>query len=70
MISLILNGLKLINWFAGKIDQAEWKKEGRQELFNEQLEGLRKTITVAEKSFEDAKAATPKDRRKSLEDSQ
>jgi hypothetical protein len=66
LIQLALGFLKLANWIAAKVDQAQWKRLGYEEAMRDQLVAFKATVGVAETAALDAAKMTPEERRKLL----
>ena len=67
LIQLALGFMRLANWIASQISQAEWKRQGRLEAAQEQADIWKRTVGLADKAVETAQTASPKERKDILE---
>ena len=67
LINIALLLLRAVNWIMGRVDQKTWEESGRKKAMAEQAALLQQSIARADKAVEEAKKATPEERRKSLE---
>lgn len=67
LINIALLLLRAVNWIMGKVDQKTWEESGRKKAMAEQAALLSRSLGLADKAVEEAKKATPEERRKSLE---
>lgn len=58
--------LKIANWITRKIDQTTWERSGYQKAMLDQLKANNESIGAAKQAVEEAKKATPEERRESL----
>jgi hypothetical protein len=68
LIQIALGLMRLVNWITGRIDQETWRKAGYKEALEEQTRILQASLEAADKAVEEAKNATPEERRGSLKD--
>lgn len=64
-LSLLL--MRFVNWVTGQIDKKTWEASGYQKAMADQALQLQRSLGLADKAVEEAKKATPEERRKSLE---
>jgi len=66
-VQLALLVMRFANWIAAKVDEATWKASGYREAMAEQAAQMSRSIGLADKAVEEARAAPPTERRNSLE---
>lgn len=67
-IQLSLLTVKILNWVITKVDQTQWKTSGYNKAMQEQLALCNEHLASADKAIDEAKKATPEERRKELGD--
>lgn len=60
--------MKLVNWITRRIDQSAWEASGYQKAMADELAAINASVGIAKASFDEAAAATPEARRKSLKE--
>lgn len=53
--------LKVANWAASKVDQAQWRRMGYQQAVDEQSAALRRSVGLAQAVAAETRKMTPED---------
>lgn len=67
LLQLALLAMRFVNWVTGYVDRKTWEGIGYQKAMSAQAALLSRSLGLADKAVEEAKKATPEERRKSLE---
>lgn len=59
--------MRFVNWVTGYVDRKTWEAIGYQKAMADQAAQLSRSLGLADKAVEEARAATPTERRNSLE---
>lgn len=68
LIQLALGLVRLANWITGQISQAQWEASGYKKAMADELAAIGASVGIAKASFDEAAAATPEERRRSLKE--